>query len=138
MNRFKLHLRPQHLSEELEKHNLQPLPLKKTVVDVFGDFLKYLFHCAKKYIIESHPNGQKLWDSVQQNIDIVLSHPNGWEGLQQGKMREAAVRAGLVRDASTARTRVSFVTEGEASIQYCVGSGMASANIQVDVPLPDT
>lgn len=57
------------------------LPKGKSVIDVFGDFLKYLANCARSYIIETHPNGNSLWASVEDQIEVVLSHPNGWEGL---------------------------------------------------------
>lgn len=62
-----------------------------TVVQVFADFLAYLFQCAKTYIIETHPNGASLWESFDDRIDVVLSHPNGWEGPQQAQMRRAAI-----------------------------------------------
>jgi hypothetical protein len=100
------------------------LPPGKTVIDVFADFLAYLFKCAKDYIVEALPNGTSLWGSVQNRIEVILSHPNGWEGLQQGKMREAAVMAGIVPDNNAADVRVHFVPEGEASLHYCVDMGM--------------
>ncbi|GBE79274.1 hypothetical protein SCP_0204720 [Sparassis crispa] len=111
---FKLHLRPDFLdSGEVNKNVLPPLPLKKTVIDVFGDFLKYLFLCARRYITETHANGQQLWTSLENQIEIVLSHPNGWEGLQQTKMRRAAIAAGLIQDTPQDHNRIHFVTEGE-------------------------
>ncbi|THG96744.1 hypothetical protein EW026_g5140 [Hermanssonia centrifuga] len=128
---FKLHLRPNALQDqELKDSKLQPLPLGKTVIDVFGDFLKYLFQCAKQFIVETHPNGSSLWSSVDQRIEFVLSHPNGWEGLQQGKMREAAVAAGLIPNNAAGQARLHFVTEGEASMHYCVDSGLTTGTIQ--------
>ena len=124
-HRFKLHLRPERLdSDEISKHNLPPLPLGKTVVSVFADFLSYLFSCAKRYICETHASGESLWDSVENRIDFVLSHPNGWEGLQQGKMRQAAIAAGLIPDSLAGHGRVHFVTEGEASLNFCIQSGL--------------
>lgn len=131
MTRFKLHLRPQSLADTHKDFELQPLPPGKSVVDVFADFLAYLLLCAKTYIIDSHPSGQSLWDSVESDFDVVLSHPNGWAGMQQEKMRQAAVKAKLVEDSAVGRRRVSFVTEGEASVQYCVGLGMAVGSIKV-------
>lgn len=127
-----MHLRPPALVDDTKNgFQLQPLPPGKTVIDVFADFLKYLFKCAKDYIINSHPGGESLWNSLKKNIDIVLSHPNGWEGLQQDKMRQAAIKAGLIDSSSSGRERLSFVTEGEASIQYCVGLGLAAGAIEV-------
>lgn len=130
--RFKLHLRPSSMeSEGLRKADLKPLPPNKTAVQVFGDFLGYLFRCAKQYIIDTHPNGASLWQSVEQRVDIVLSHPNGWEGAQQGKMREAAVYAGLVSDDPQGHSKIHFVTEGEASLLYCINSGLATHVLKV-------
>ena len=98
-----------------------------------GDFLVYLLDCAKKFILETHPNGASLWASVDDRIDYILTHPNGWEGLQQGKMRAAAVYAHLIPDSPEGHTRIHFVTEGEASLLYCIENGLASHAIQVSV-----
>lgn len=106
-------------STELQQ-SLRPLPPNKSVVDIFADFLQYLYTCAKQFIIETHPNGAALWNSVADRKEFMLSHPNGWEGLQQGKMRQAAVMAGLVPDNAVGHQRVHFVTEGEASVHYCI------------------
>lgn len=105
------------------------LPPGKDVVTVFADFLRYLFSCAKGFILDSHPNGSSIWDSVVDHIEFVLAHPNGWEGLQQGKMRQAAVLAGLVPDSASGHSRVHFVTEAEASLHYCIDRGLVS-NVQ--------
>lgn len=122
---FKLHLRPRTMGVE-SADTLYPLPHGRTVLDIFSDFLSYLFTCARTFIVETHANGQSLWDSVQGSIDFVLSHPNGWEGLQQSGMRRAAVLAGLIPDNATGHGQVHFVTEGEASFHYCLDNGLAS------------
>jgi hypothetical protein len=101
------------------------------VVEVFGDFLGYLFECASSYIQDTHVNGPDLWNSVKSHIDFVLSHPNGWEGTQQSEMRRAAVLAGLVPDDASGHSRVSFVTEGEASLHFFVESGQQAGAIKV-------
>lgn len=74
-----------------------------------------------------------MWDSFGDNIDIVLTHPNGYEGPQQSMMREAAVLAGLVPDAEAAEARVQLVTEGEASLHYCIQSGLSTDAIKVNI-----
>jgi len=94
-------------------------------------------------VLDTHVNGQDLWKSVERDIEFVLTHPNGWEGEQQGKMRRAAVLGGLILDTTDAHDRVQFVTEGEASLHFCVGSGFASDALQVrdcldGIPLPET
>ena len=103
---------------------IPPLPLNKTVVDVFADFLAYLLGCASRFIQETHANGAKLWPSVKDEIDFVLSHPNGWEGAQQAEMRRAAVLAKLIPDTTDGHARLTFVTEGEASLHFAVQNGL--------------
>ncbi|KIL54244.1 hypothetical protein M378DRAFT_92924, partial [Amanita muscaria Koide BX008] len=123
---FKLHLRPPHLapSQEFELQKLRSFPKNKTPVQVFGDFLGYLFQSTKKYIIESETWS---WNSVEKNTYFVLSHPNGWEGKQQSQMRKAAAAAGLV-DKSEALERISFVSEGEASLHFCLNKKPTLSN----------
>lgn len=132
--RFKLYLRPEGMKNDagLDSTSHAPaLPEGKNVVDVFSDFLKYLFECTRTYIIETHPNGSSLWSSVEDQIEVVLSHPNGWEGLQQSKMRRAAIQAGIVPDTPSGQQRIHFVTEGEASLHYCLDSGLAADAVKV-------
>ena len=103
---------------------LPPLPPKKRAVDILADFLRYMYTCARKYIEESHPNGADLWTSVENGIQFILTHPNGWEGSQQTQMRQAAVAAGLVPDTAAGRSRIAFVTEGEASLHFAIKHGL--------------
>jgi hypothetical protein len=100
-------------------------------VDVFGDFLRYLRGCARDYIRETYAGGADLWQSLEQDIQFVLSHPNGWRGLQQRQMRRAAVSGGLVPDSSDGHSRLLFVTEGEACLHFCLQSGFVSDSIRV-------
>lgn len=125
---FKLHMRTQALasSTSADSHLLL-LPNGKSVVDLFGDFLRYLFSCAKNYIRETYPSaGDELWASIEQEIEYVLTHPNGWEGAQQEQMRKAAIIAGLVPDTDIGHSRIRFVTEGEASLHFCIQSDFAT------------
>jgi len=122
---FKLHLAGNSIASEL-----RPLPLNKTVVEVFGDFLRYLFECASSYIQDTHANDRDLWNSVKSHIHFVLSHPNGWEGTQQSEMRRAAVIAGLVPDNADGHSRISFVTEGEASLHFSVHNGLPAGAME--------
>lgn len=123
---FKLRLRPKSMKLKMNGMRLSSLPRHKTSVDVFGDFLAYLFRCTKSFIIDTHANGQTLWHHVENSMEFVLSHPNGWEGAQQTKMRRAAVYGGLIPDTDQGRARIRFVTEGEASLHACVQSGLAA------------
>ncbi|KIY51050.1 hypothetical protein FISHEDRAFT_37884 [Fistulina hepatica ATCC 64428] len=123
---FKLRLRPRSMHLKMNGMRLGALPRGKTAVEVFGDFLKYLFHCTRTFIIDTHANGSQLWSGVESNIQFVLSHPNGWEGAQQTKMRRAAVYGRLIPDTNEGKARIYFVTEGEASLHACVLNGLAT------------
>ena len=59
-------------------------------------------------------------ESLRSNMDFVLGHPNGWEGKQQYEMRQAAIASGLVANELEVTKRISFVTEGEASLHFCL------------------
>ena len=107
------------------------LPPKKTIVDVYADFYLYLFNRARDYIKETHTGfGGLLWDSIKDNIDYVLSHPNGWLGAQQSAMRNAAIKAGLIRNSHEGHSRITFVSEGEASLHFCIASGRVTDEVK--------
>ena len=122
--RFKLHLRPRVGTGRQLTDKIPPLPLNKTVVDVFADFLAYLLECAASFIRETQANGAMLWESVKNRLYFVLSHPNGWEGAQQAEMCKAAVLAKLIPDTTAGHARLSFVTEGEANLHFAVHNGL--------------
>ncbi|RDB20646.1 Heat shock protein 12A [Hypsizygus marmoreus] len=123
---FKLHMRPKAIAGSSSLYKLPPLPRNKSVVDLFADFMRYLYGCAKTYIQETHANGPQLWLSVEPTIEFVLTHPNGWEGAQQQQMRKAAILAGLIPDNVAGHARVHLVTEGEASLHFCIQSGLTT------------
>lgn len=128
--RFKLHLRPRTRATTSVSDDIPPLPPGKTAVDVFADFLRYMKGCAKTYIEETHPvDGLDFWRSGKE--EYILSHPNAWEGAQQTLMRRAAVQAGLVPDTPEGQARISFITEGEASLNFCVDRGLTNDPIRV-------
>ena len=128
--RWKLHLRPKGLkSSQVNDSDIPQLPRNKSVVEVLGDFLKYLFESARTYIQDTHASGHDLWNSIQDDIDFVLTHPNGWEGAQQSQIRRAAVLAGFIPDNQCGQSRVQFVTEGEASLNFCLASGLTFESV---------
>jgi hypothetical protein len=130
-----LHLRPKHLTD-ISDNLLPPLPPNKTVPDVLGDFLRYLHGCARDYIRQTYASGAELWQSLELDTQFVLSHPNGWRGLQQRQMRRAAVSGGLIPDTPDGHSRLQFVTEGEACLHFCVQSEFVSGSIRVRCALP--
>ncbi|KAG1844158.1 hypothetical protein DFJ58DRAFT_29856 [Suillus subalutaceus] len=124
---WKLHLRPRTLAaNHINDDDIPPLPPGKKATEVLGDFMQYLFRCARSYIEETHPSGSNLWRSLESCIEFVLTHPNGWEGPQQKQIRLAAVLGGLIPSTEDSMTRVHFLTEGEASLHYCVDNTLAS------------
>jgi hypothetical protein len=134
--RFKLHLNPESSRKIFldSEEPLPPLPRTKSATEVLSDFLHYLFHCTKSFIIESHlPGGAEFWKSFGDRIDFVLSHPNGWEGVDQSNYRRAALMAGLVISEDDGMERIRFVTEGEASLHYCINKGLYNEICQVSV-----
>ena len=46
-------------------------------------------------------------------------------------MRRAAVTAGLIPDSAVGQARLSFVTEGEASLHFCIQKGLTNDAIKV-------
>ncbi|KIK93909.1 hypothetical protein PAXRUDRAFT_486725 [Paxillus rubicundulus Ve08.2h10] len=130
---WKLHLRPKNMpSNHVSDHDIPVLPSFVTAIQVLSDFMRYLFKCTKTYFEETHASGRDMWESFESNIDFVLSHPNGWEGPQQAQIRRAAVLAGLVPDSPEGQMRIQLVTEGEASLHFCLGSGNTSESFNGD------
>lgn len=104
---------------------------KRDIVDVFADFYTYLYNRAHTFIVESHANGALLWDSIQGDIEFILTHPNDWGGAQQNLLKRAAAKAGLVPMTPAGFARIQCVTEGEASLHYCISSGLIADAITV-------
>ena len=124
--RFKLHLcHDDTMLPEDVAQSLPPLPNGKTVVNVLGDFLRYVYGYTRDYIsARTTPGRSILWENIANKIEFVLSHPNGWRGQAQAQMREAMVYGGLVYNMEGAFRRVHFVTEGEANLHYSLYHGM--------------
>ena len=106
------------------------LPSGKSTIDLFADFIRFLFDSTVANIKEVEPTGDVLWNNFGPTVELILSHPNGWEGLQQDIMRKAVVQAGIFDD-EEARSRISFVTEGEASFNYCVTHTKSGGSLEV-------
>jgi hypothetical protein len=76
-----------------------------------------MYKSTKEYIRQR--SGDDILGSVGNNIEFILSHPNGWEGQQQSDMRRAAINADLV-NTNEALERICFIAEGEASLYFCL------------------
>jgi len=129
-------LSPSTLPAAMTDQMSTELPEGKTTVDVFADFMRYLFHSTRALFKDSEPNGELRWNSISESIELVLTHPNGWGGPQQAQLRNAAVKAGIVQDTPAGRSRVHFVTEGEASFNFCAANTEAGKNLKVRRTVP--
>lgn len=123
-SRFKLHLTLNLDAYTHKTFHIPSLPAGKTVVDVLADYYRYMLQCTREYITESCPNGETTWVGFGRHIEFVLSHPNGWGGAQQNRMRQAAVLAGLITNTVHGHERIHFVSEGEASFHFCIKHGL--------------
>jgi len=102
---------PTELSAPMKDQMSVQLPKGKTIVDVFADFMRYLFDSTKELFKAAEPGGELRWDSVSDHIELVLTHPNEWRGPQQTQLRAAAVRAGIVPDTPAGRSRHQQIVE---------------------------
>lgn len=119
-------MRPQKDLADEVADNMPKLPRDKSVITILADFLRYLLKCTKAYIEGTDTtNVGTLWSSFGDRVHFVLTHPNGWEGIQQQYMRKAAVLADLITDDMAGQSRISFVTEGEASLHFAIRNGIS-------------
>jgi len=129
-------LSPLDLPGEMTDQMSRELPEGKTIIDVFADFMRFLFHSTRKLFKDSEPSGEDRWKRISNSIELVLTHPNGWGGPQQAHLRNAAVKAGIVQDTPDGRSRVHFVTEGEASFSFCATHTQAGKTLKVCHTVP--
>jgi hypothetical protein len=130
-HRWKLLLGPTEPPAVLKDEMSTDLPVGRTIVDIFSDFMRYLFDSTKALFVFSDQNGEHRWNSMSQNIELVLTHPNGWGGPQQSQLRAAAVKAKIVPDTPEGHARIHFVTEGEASFNFCATHTQSGENLKV-------
>ena len=118
-------LSPRELPATTKKHMAMDLPKGKSLQDIFADFIRYLFDSAKAFFQACEPMGNDLWESVEHNIDLILSHPNGWGGCEQEFLRKSVVQASIFTEEESL-SRILFITEMEATFNFCAinsGSG---------------
>ena len=124
-------LSPLELPVAMKDQMSKELPKGKTIIDVFADFMGYLFDSTKALFKSLEPNGELRWDFISKSIELVLTHPNGWEGPEQTHLRNAAIKAGIVPDTPAGHNSVHFVTEGEASFSFCATHTQAGKDLKV-------
>ncbi|EJC99687.1 uncharacterized protein FOMMEDRAFT_112752 [Fomitiporia mediterranea MF3/22] len=129
---FKMHLRPHSMHIDTNGLKLGTLPPSMTATEAMSHFLGYLYEETVNYIKTYELGGDDLIKSAEDRIVLVLSHPNGWHGLPQQHMREAAILGGLIPDSAAGRSRIKFVSEGEASALACLANGLCPPNLQAE------
>ncbi|KAG2069443.1 hypothetical protein BDR04DRAFT_1119060 [Suillus decipiens] len=63
------------------------------------------------YIKETHPSRSNLWQSLENCIKFVFTHPNDWDGPQQTQIRLATVLAGLNLSAYSIALSLTLIKE---------------------------
>ncbi|PWN42449.1 hypothetical protein IE81DRAFT_323413 [Ceraceosorus guamensis] len=125
---WKLHLKPAHLhvilagdsNETTDQLDLDPLPPGVTAEQVCSTFLAYIIRCVGAYIFSRLHNGAEVLQTLGQNTSYIITTPCGWELQQQQVLRQACINAQLIPPERSDAIR--FVTEAEASINYCAMS----------------
>ena len=128
---FKMHMRPSSAEINSNGLTIKDLPPWTTNPKVMGDFLRYLYQETLGFIKERHSDSEELLKCVTDRTSLILSHPNGWTGLPQQHMREAAIFGGLVKDMADGLKKIRFVSEGEASALSCLASGLCTSGLKV-------
>ena len=115
--RFNVIIRP-----DLIEHLTLALPRGVELSKIYSDFLSYLLGHTISAFRSRIVDGGRLWDQLSSTgaVEFVLAHPNGWGLSQQAFLREAAIQAGYVEDDAQAALRIRFVSEGEASVHFCM------------------
>jgi hypothetical protein len=115
---WKLHLRPNDdiLKQADDTRSIPDLPEHKTALDVLSDFIQYLYQCAKTYLTDVSGNTS----SLNEAMEVILTHPNDWENGVQQRLRQATVLAGVISDDEDGHARVHLLTEGEAGLHHCI------------------
>ncbi|KAG8813937.1 hypothetical protein FRC17_001373, partial [Serendipita sp. 399] len=129
---FKLHLHPESMKiadqpppygsnvSTPARIEVPPLPAGVTLMEVYSSFIKYMYETTRTFFEENTPNGKGIWTRLANKIVIVLCTPNGWDMAQQAFLRNACLKAGVVKSEEQAELRIEFITEGEASVHYAL------------------
>jgi hypothetical protein len=108
-------------NETLSSIEIPPLPDGVTLLDVYSDFLGYLYKTTRSFFQENNPNGNVIWARLENKFTLVLCTPNGWDSDQQAFLRKAIIKARIMTSpAAESQGRLDFVTEGEASVHYAL------------------
>lgn len=111
------------------------LPFGVSLATIYTDFLGYLLRHTQSYFEDHIIDGSKIWTELGPNMVVVLAHPNGWAIREQNFLREA------MRDVKwsyNGSCQISFVTEGEASIHFCMSHSNMDSALHVSSSVLDT
>jgi hypothetical protein len=103
---------------------LLELPPNVNLLKVYSDFLQYLHIQTRRYLRET--TGSDPWLEPSNQAEVILTHPNGWNVIQQRFLQKAVIAAELV-PAHAVKTRLHFLEESEASASFCMSTNPALA-----------
>jgi hypothetical protein len=83
----------------------------RTILNVVADYLQFLW----LYAVTDMEKRLSKEAVAAMVFKVVLTVPAGWNDEAQALMREAAVKAGILRHRPIGKTTLSFVTEPEAA-----------------------
>lgn len=134
---WKLAMRPKYLEviskDEQGKDITAILPFGLQPETVTSHFLGYMASCVGSYIQSRYPSGAEVLAQLAGAVRYIITIPNGWELAQQEAIRKACIDAGLIMPEQ--QSSVSFVTEAEASINFCT---MMSESSHLSLERDDT
>lgn len=79
----------------------------------------YLLKHTRQFFQERVLDGTSVWKNYFPSADVIITHPNGWGLREQAFLRKAAIAAGFPNPEKSS-ARIRFVTEAEASVQFCM------------------
>ncbi|KAG8924409.1 hypothetical protein FRC02_010453 [Tulasnella sp. 418] len=125
---LKLLLTPDFLAHQLLRAPKTEMPRNKKPVEIIADFLRYMHNLSLKHFYETMNLDR---NSMGDRVIYIFSHPNGWNTSQNPLIREASILAGLVPDSDEGNSRIIFVSEGEASLHWCIDRRLAIRGLEV-------
>ena len=81
------------------------------LVDAVYDFI------AKEVSLDDYPDVSSFGE-LFETATFIISHPNNFEKAQKGLYMRAALSAELVPDTAEGKSRIVFVSEGDASLHF--------------------
>ena len=90
---------------------------KGNPIDIFSDFVNHLFESVKELFQAEASNGEAGCSSVSSDVELVLTHLNGWGGPQQTRLRNAAVKASIGLDTPAGHSGAHFLTGSEFQLE---------------------